>query len=106
MVSDIEDIKSQQVTHTRNATYSHAEAALAGGRDVGILSNLGVVKSGIKGGSSSTGEQGRLGINLVRGRRFQEGSGHSKEEGKQDGGNNALHGGKRIFSSLAGKLKL
>lgn len=86
--------RRQQVAYAQNSTYSHAEAALAGRRNVGVLSNLGVVKSGIKGGSSSTGEQGRLGINLVRGRRFQESSGDSKEEGKQDGGNNALHGGK------------
>lgn len=89
----------------RNATYSHAEAALAGGGDVGILSNQGVVKSGIKGGNSSTGEQGRLGLNLVRGRRFDESSGDSKEEGKQDGGSNALHDGK-ISGSICWKIKV
>lgn len=69
---------------------SHAETALAGRGDVGILSNVGVVQQGF----GSKGQELWLGrsFNLVGGSRAEKRGCGANEDGKQDAGDDFLHG--------------
>lgn len=78
---------------------SHAETALARGRNVRVSLNGRVIEAGvtewrIAGGGTSTGHKdvgADVGRNLVRDCGLKEGRGSTEEEGKEEGGNGGLH---------------
>lgn len=75
---------------------SHAEAALAGRGDVGILGNVGVVQQGFSSKGQELGLDSRA-LNLVRGGRAEKGGCGTNEDGKEDAGNNFLHDFKMLM---------